>query len=94
MHVLLKMGALWQSMPPEMTTLRYREGGGGAECNHHDDVYHMYEVMVKSRPEGLHCQVPMCRKNFQTICRYFFDTLVPENEVSETTALGKSYIYI
>ena len=29
MHVLLKMGALWQSMPPEMTTLRYREGGGG-----------------------------------------------------------------
>ena len=29
MHVLLKMGALWQSMPPEMTTLRYREGGEG-----------------------------------------------------------------
>ena len=77
--------------------LGYREGGeggGGAECNHHDDVYHMYDVMVKSRPEGLHCQVPMCRINFQTICRYFFDTLVPENEVSETTALGKSYIYI
>ena len=47
MHVLLKMGALWQSMPPKMTTLRYREGGeGGAECNHHDDVYHMYDVMV------------------------------------------------
>ena len=78
-HVLLKMGALWQSMPPKMTTLRYREGGegggGGAECNHHDDVYHMYDVMVKSHPEGLHCQVPMCRKNFQT------------------TAFGKRYIY-
>ena len=70
-------------------------GGGGAECNHHDDVHHMYDVMVKSRPEGLHCQVPMCRKNFQTIkfCQTFFYTLVPENDVSETTAFGKSYIY-
>ena len=55
----------------------------------------MYDVMVKSRPEGLHCQVPMCRKNFQTIkfCQTFFYTLVPENDVSETTAFGKSYIY-
>ena len=53
----------------------------------------MYDVMVKSRPEGLHCQVPMCTKNFQTICQFFFYTLVPENDFSETTAFGKSYIY-
>ena len=86
------------SIPRILSLPVWKIGGGGggwgegAECNHHDDVYHMYDVMVKSCPEGLHCQVLMCRE----ISRQFvkiFSTLVPENEVSETTAFGKSYIY-
>ena len=96
LNVLLITGILIHASYMPYTLLSQGErggGGGGAERNHHDDVYHMYDVMVKSRPEGLHCQVPMCRKNFQTFCRTFFYTLVPENEVSETTAFGKSYIY-
>ena len=64
LNALLITGILIHASYMPYTLISQGEGGGGAECNHHDDVYYIYDVMVKSHPEGLHCQVPMCRKNF------------------------------
>ena len=87
LNALLITGILIHASCMPYTLLSQGEGRG-AECNHRMSWLSLV-------PRDFIVRYLMCRKNFQTIkfCQTFFYTLVPENDVSETTAFGKSYIY-